>query len=122
VNNGTEFASRSLDHWAYWNKVHLDFSKPGKPPDRAFIESFNLSLRRECLSQHYVFDVADANLVWNNGETITATRASQWLRQCAADPLRGAEHFTPAWNQLENCRSPDRNLEDDHRPRDSLLE
>jgi len=31
VDNGTEFTSRSLDHWAYWNKVRLDFSRPGKP-------------------------------------------------------------------------------------------
>jgi putative transposase len=53
VDNGTEFTSRSLDHWAYWNKVQLDFSRPGKPIDNAFIESFNSSLRRECLSQHY---------------------------------------------------------------------
>ena len=31
VDNGTEFTSRALDHWAYWNKVKLDFSRPGKP-------------------------------------------------------------------------------------------
>ena len=29
VDNGTEFTSRALDHWAYWNKVKLDFSRPG---------------------------------------------------------------------------------------------
>ncbi len=27
VDNGTEFTSRALDHWAYWNKVELDFSR-----------------------------------------------------------------------------------------------
>lgn len=58
--NGTEFTSRSLDHWAYWNKVRLDFSRPGKPTDNSFIESFNSSLRRECLSQHYFIDREDA--------------------------------------------------------------
>jgi putative transposase len=34
---------------AYWNRVELDFSRPGKPADNAFIESFNSIVRRECL-------------------------------------------------------------------------
>lgn len=60
VDNGTEFTSRALDHWAYWNKVQLDFSRPGKPTDNPFIEAFNSILRRECLSQHWHIDLADA--------------------------------------------------------------
>lgn len=60
VDNGTEFTSRSADHWAYFNRVKLDFSRPGEPTDNAFIESFNASLRRECLSQHWFIDEADA--------------------------------------------------------------
>jgi putative transposase len=31
VDNGPEFASRALDHWASQNGVVLDFSRPGKP-------------------------------------------------------------------------------------------
>src|SRR5262249_15012711 len=60
VDNGTEFTSMALDHWAYWNRVQLDFSRPGKPVDNAFVESFNASLRRECLSQHWFLSVEDA--------------------------------------------------------------
>ena len=41
VDNGPEFISKSLDWWAYFNGVKLDFSRPGKPTDSAFIESFN---------------------------------------------------------------------------------
>jgi putative transposase len=63
VDKGTEFTSRALDHWAYWNHVTLDFSRPGKPTDNAVIESFNASLRRECLSQHWFIDLADAQRV-----------------------------------------------------------
>ena len=59
-DNGTEFTSRALDHWAYWNKVKLDFSRPGKPTDNPFIEAFNRILRRECLSQHWFTSLADA--------------------------------------------------------------
>jgi putative transposase len=50
VDNGTEFASKSLDAWAYWNRVELDFSRPGRPGDNAHIEAFNSIVRRECLS------------------------------------------------------------------------
>ena len=59
VDNGTEFTSRALDHWAYWNQVKLDFSRPGKPTDNAHIEAFNASLMRECLSQHWFLTLAD---------------------------------------------------------------
>ena len=60
VDNGTEFTSRALDHWAYWNKVQLNFSRPGKPGDNPHIEAFNSVVRRECLSQHWFIDLEDA--------------------------------------------------------------
>jgi putative transposase len=63
VDNGTEFTSRAFDHWAYTHHVQLDFSRPGKPTDNATIESFNASVRRECLSQHYFSTLAEAQVV-----------------------------------------------------------
>ncbi len=62
-DNGTEFTSTALDHWAYWNKVQLDYSRPGKPVDNCVCEAFNGSLRRECLSQHWFASLAEAQLV-----------------------------------------------------------
>ena len=47
---GPEFAGRMLDRWAYLNGVEIDFSRPGKPTDNAFIEAFNARLRAECLN------------------------------------------------------------------------
>jgi putative transposase len=49
-DNGGEFTSRAFDHWAYWNKIALVFSRPGKPTDNGLIEAFNGTLRRECLT------------------------------------------------------------------------
>jgi putative transposase len=43
--------------------VQLDFSRPGKPTDNATSESFNASVRRECLSQHYFSTLAEADVV-----------------------------------------------------------
>ncbi len=50
-DRGTEFTSIAVDHWAYFTRVSLDYSRPATPTDDAVVESFNASLRRECLSQ-----------------------------------------------------------------------
>ncbi len=52
--------SKALDRWAYENAVTLDFSRPGKPTDNAFVESFNGRLRDECLNTHWFLSLADA--------------------------------------------------------------
>jgi putative transposase len=41
VDNGPEFAGRTLDAWAYTRGVELRFIRPGKPIDNAYVESFN---------------------------------------------------------------------------------
>ena len=38
----------------------LDFSRPGKPTDNAFIEAFNGRLRAECLNAHWFMSLEDA--------------------------------------------------------------
>ena len=58
-DNGTEFVARPIDQWAFWNKIALDFSRPGKPTDNAFIESFNGGVRRELLNPSY-FETLEA--------------------------------------------------------------
>jgi putative transposase len=60
VDNGSEFYSRRTDAWAYQRGVHLLFSRPGKPMDNPFIESFNGRLRDEHLNVELFFSIADA--------------------------------------------------------------
>ena len=60
VDQGSEFISRDLDLWAYQKGVILDFSRPGKPTDNSFIESFNGKLRAECLNVHWFMSLDDA--------------------------------------------------------------
>jgi putative transposase len=60
VDQGSEFVSRDLDLWAYQRDVILDFSRPGKPTDNAFIESFNGKFRAECLNTHWFMSLDDA--------------------------------------------------------------
>jgi len=63
VDNGPEFISKSLDLWACFNGVKLDFSRPGKPTDNAVIESFNGRLRDECLNQDWFLSLDEARAV-----------------------------------------------------------
>lgn len=58
-DQGTEFTAEALDQWAYNNRIELDFSRPGKPTDNAFIESFNSSVRKELLNPSY-FETIEA--------------------------------------------------------------
>ena len=46
-DNGSEFTSKALDRWALENGVEFEYSRPGKPTDNAFIESFNGRFREE---------------------------------------------------------------------------
>jgi len=63
VDNGPEFISRALDAWAYRNGVTLEFSRPGKPTDNAFVESFNGHFRQECLDQHWFASLEEARQI-----------------------------------------------------------
>ena len=60
VDHGTEFMSRALEDWAYGRGVQLDFIRPGKPVENAFIEAFNGRLRDECLNVHQFTSIEDA--------------------------------------------------------------
>ncbi|MCX5746550.1 MAG: IS3 family transposase [Proteobacteria bacterium] len=60
VDNGPEFISNALDQWASERGVKLHFSRPGKPVDNAFSESFNGRLRDECLNASWFRTLVDA--------------------------------------------------------------
>ena len=61
-DNGPEFISRALDHWAHAHGVKLHFIAPGKPTQNGHVESFNGRFRDECLSQHQFPNVARARV------------------------------------------------------------
>jgi putative transposase len=57
---GSEFISRDMDMWPYQRGVTLDFSRPGKPKENAFIEAFNSKLHSECLNALWFMSLEDA--------------------------------------------------------------
>lgn len=86
LDNGPEFQSRALDAWAHRRGVKLDFIRPGKPVENAFIESFNGRFRDECLNQHWFLSLNDAR------RTIESWRDSY----NTARPHRALARVTPS--------------------------
>lgn len=60
TDNGAEFTRQIVDLWVYHHGVRIDFSRPGKPTDNAFVEAFSCSLRDECLNLHWFETLGDA--------------------------------------------------------------
>lgn len=62
LDNGPEFIPKDLNLWAWTHGVVLGFSRPGKPTDNAFAETFNGRVRAECLNAFWFFSLADARV------------------------------------------------------------
>lgn len=60
VDNGPEFTSVHFDSWAHARGIEVDYTRPGKPTDNDYIESFNGKLRDECLNANWFESLADA--------------------------------------------------------------
>lgn len=117
VDQGSEFVSRDLDLWAYTNNATLDFSRPGKPTDNAFIEAFNGRFRAECLNAHWFLTLADARKRWKLGAH-TTTRYVHMVRsatkcrsRCTIPMAHPARHRNnrpetlPSDGPKKGCRS-----------------
>jgi putative transposase len=83
VDHGTEFMSRALEDWAFASGVQLDFIRPGKPVENAFIEAFNGRLRDECLNVHQFMSIETRS---KRGVSLQCAPAAQLARAHASRP------------------------------------
>lgn len=110
TDNGSEFISKEMDRWAYENKVTMHYSRPGKPTDNPFVESFNGSFRDECLNAHWFLSLRDAK------EKIEAWRKdyNEYRPHSSLNNLTPAEFIerylaeSPKHRSLPGASSPDR--------------
>lgn len=79
VDQGSQFTSKELDLWAYANGITLHFSRPGKPTDNACVESFNATVRLECLGRY-----------WYPG----SGGRPQKVEECRAEYKRASQHLS----------------------------
>ena len=77
---------RVLEDWAYRRGGQLDFIRPGKPVENAFIESFTGRLRDECVNVHQFTSLAEAQAI------IQAWRVDYNTRR----PHGSLGHLTPS--------------------------
>jgi len=83
--NGSEFARPPVDPCVYVNGVVMEYSRPGKPTDNAWIESFNDMLRDECLNVRWFDDLTDAR-----------TKLQAWQREYnESRPHRSLKELSP---------------------------
>ncbi|NRA31238.1 MAG: transposase, partial [Parvularculaceae bacterium] len=72
--------------------VELDFSRPGKPTDNAYVESFNARLRSECLNASWFLSLGDA-----------AERLRQWQTEFNTErPHSALGNLTPQAFRAQN--------------------
>ena len=84
-DNKPEFTFKRLDQWAYLNGVELDFSRPGKATDNAFIEAINGRFRQECLNKNSFLSLDDA-----------VEKLESWRKHYNGERLHSAlGHLTP---------------------------
>ncbi len=103
MDNGPEFVSKALDAWAHEYGVKLQFIRPGKPVENAYIESFNGRLREECLNQHAFVSLDDARKrieVWRTD--YNTVRQHSALGQLAPDQFRQLHQLTTG--EITNLR------------------
>jgi putative transposase len=98
VDHGHEYVSKVLDQWAYRNGVALDFSRPGKPTDNAYVESFNGSLRDECLNVNWFLSLEDAR-----GDGTRRKLTLIWYKK-RARPLLPRMVYRPPASSTSNSR------------------
>ena len=104
VDQGCQFTSKELDLWAYGKGVVLDFSRPGKPTDNAYAESFNAIVRMESLGQHWFLDLSDAQ-----------EKVENWRRHSNEVRPHGAIGDRSPQTMISKVEAPRRALEVDQR-------
>jgi putative transposase len=105
-DNGPEFVSLHLDQWAHWNGVRLDFSRPGRPSDNGFCESFNNRVRQELLNSTWFQSLDDARqkaaawrLDYNTNHphsSLDDLSPEEFARRAKKTPLTAVNSRTPA--------------------------
>lgn len=66
TDNGPEFRSSAVQTWCKNHAVTQVSSRPGKPTDNCFIESFNRTFRDECLNENYFTSLSEAKEIIEN--------------------------------------------------------
>jgi putative transposase len=102
-DNGSEFTGQM---WAYRNGVKIDFSRPGKPTDNAFCESFNGTFRAECLDTNWFQTLPEAKHIieqWRREYIVSRPHRPWPIGRLQSSPVKSS--LSAIWlkqKQVEN--------------------
>jgi transposase InsO family protein len=95
-DNGNEFTSTEFDRWTHWNKITIEFSRPGKPSDNAYVESFNGRVRQELLNPSWFDTIERLDAKQEPGDgTTTKFAHTPIARQQIAKRVRSGARTRP---------------------------
>ena len=63
IINGSEFIGKAMMQWASPAGVELKQIQPGKPQQKAYVESFNGRFRDECLNDNWFVSLEHAKRI-----------------------------------------------------------
>jgi putative transposase len=94
-DNGTEFTSMAMFDWSKRIGVGLQFIRPGKPNENAFVESFNGRQRDECMNESLFSTLGEARDIiekWRHHyNQFRPHSALNWLAPNEFADLKGSE-------------------------------
>lgn len=73
VDNGPEFTSAEFVQWARQHGVYIDYTQPGCPYQKAYIERFNRTYRQEVLDLYLFTSLKDVQHITEHWTTIYNT-------------------------------------------------
>ena len=59
-DNGPEFVAKAVQEWIAAVGAKTAYIAPGSPWENGYVESFNATVRLECLGRHWFLDLDDA--------------------------------------------------------------
>lgn len=103
MDNGPELISLALAQWAEEHGVLLEFIKPGKPTQNAFIERFNPTYWTEILNFYLFRTLNEAREITERWLTdYNSDRPHEFLNNLTPEEYRlmaeSAELLKSAWN------------------------
>ncbi len=79
-DNGSEFIAKVLQKWLAQRRMKTLYIEPGSPWQNGHVESFNGSLRDECLNRELMLSVAEARVLIEDYRALQPGKAPRWHR------------------------------------------
>jgi putative transposase len=95
-DNGPEFVSLALLHWATDKGLRNLLVEPGKPCQNGYNRSFNCIFRDECLEMKWFYSRAHAKVIfeaWRQHYNLDYKTPLEFMSECGNEPNQQSQSF-----------------------------